>query len=456
LAPRWLGLWLKVQIAERLLQRPLDEWGPGLLSPGLGSELRKQLQTATRADASGLLERVLDPEHSAELDLALERPPLPAGLVLGIETLFERVGHAVLEGASLESEQVAALWELHSHTWVQLDAERVAPSLLCGARQPERFGSWVLAAWALSEALPTQLSHPLLHPWSSPGEVPTAALDAVHAYTEVAPHSTRAPIQRLLGRLLLRADNLVDHRLFLPNRLLSQPSYAVWLEASRQPEAIELALELAGQEAGSLAQKVWLLWSDAGNDPDVEFLTPEAALAPDFWGHMPAQVLQSLLQTAHPFVRRLPYEHLREVQFRQLLLQDHTWPDGSLAHLPRALLDAALHALCQRGDEPALEQLWRRFPAKVFVELQTRAELLDFSAVASLLNSAPPEGHTELLGWLASRVASNGVADPLSLLSRKWLQEVASQPGPQRLDAYALLADVQALLAREQSQARGT
>lgn len=438
--PRWLCLVLRRSVEQRVLQGPALGWGEALLHPGFGARIREGLESRLTDDPIGVLDAVFDLDE------------LPgAAATLAIETVFELVGQALILGEHFDGESLQVLWSMQAARWVQLDPQNVVPSTLCRHDDLQRLGSWLLSTWAISEQLEGLQTHPVLNPWVFPIDLPDRSLDAVLQF--LLDTSTQTLVRQgfaLTQRIDARAAEPIGHRLFLPGRFAMQPTAEDLVELGAHPRLQAALVDALDNQADSRMQQIWELWWSAGNDPQHPLFRPDAPHAHALWSCLPDAVLGEMLRSDHAFCKQLPYQHLTLEHFQRLVLSNHAWATEQLLHLPETLLPAAVESFAHNDKPEALAALWWSFGPKVCRTLQLLAEREDWSACAAVLNAAPITPDRELLEWVRARVEVRGIADPLSHLARPWLQRVASCSGPLRLDAFAVLSDIEARLKRVQ------
>jgi hypothetical protein len=457
-APRWLALWLKAASENELLRSPVEEWGEVLLQPHAAPSLRLRLSQRLITDSGPILDALLE----ADDDVDDVGDADDAATALVAETLFELVGTLVSQGQTVDLEQLRFLWELQARLWITLDESRVVPRVLCSPGGGDtHYGTWLLAAWALSEKLGETGALPIVAPWSDPDGLPVQALDEVHRALATPVDRARSEdlcTQRLAGYALVGRlfaavpQGLVDHSLMLlPRLILGTADWSVWQRLVDEPECLTCLLHVAGDRFARLAGTAWERWSEGGRSVGRSVLHPAEAACRRFWPHLPESVLKAMLLEHHPFISKLPYQALSADGFRLLLLGDHEIPEQGMSHLPPALLSAAVDTLARHSRAGQLEALWRHFEDSMARELVLLLEAEEWPTVRALFASAPAKPVHPVFEFVTERVESRGVADPSALLARSWLQTIASSNHPARLEGYSLLADIERRLGRVRS-----
>lgn len=418
--PRWLASWLRQLAEEQLLAGTPERWGELLLNRDSRDAVRRRLARELSREDSPLLDALL------ELD-ATDDP----SLVIALECVFEVTGHAVLRREEFSSEQLESLWAANAEQWIVLSDDRVVPRLLASPVDAARYGSWLLAAWALSETIASSIELPCVNPWAAVQQLPLAALDAVHAHLTSPAEpgedaaETLASSLSLVRRLFGSRVTQISHPLLLVPRLFEDTSWDDWETLAKHPVYLELVVQLSDDAFVELAYNAWSAWTNNGRPDGAHPLTPEESTSGRFWEHLPLEVLEEMLNEAHPFVDRAPHARLGEAQ---LLL--------------------TIRKSIERPRPQLLQRLWARHRTEVLGELLDRIEAQAWSQVDVMLANAPREPIPQLLALLRERLAQHGVSDPLPELARSWLQNVASGDHTGRLEAYSLLAEIERRLAR--------
>ncbi|HEY5955056.1 MAG TPA: hypothetical protein VIV60_00835, partial [Polyangiaceae bacterium] len=330
-------------------------WGEALLREHARLALMPKLQALAHRQPENLAEDVLE-------QVDLESP----ALVCAFETSFVLLGLSVLTGEdigettalSLLKEQSALLIE-GVHAW---PTSRTIP---CNVSLCDSPGTFFLAAWALSEHLPSSARglHAALDPWHMhlPDDHWAQVLTLVEASIGAA---LPQPPPWLLGavRLLDRIRQFVGaqvglepHPIFLAGILLDAVELGVleWgavEELHRLPYGFALLSLAVGTRkiaperlASQLMDALWAAWRSADRP------TSGSAILLD----LPAE----LTRCASP-----------ETLARWLLVEGATLPDATLESLPSAVWQAWLNEPRAVGvhDEPLWP--WRHAPPRIVAE----------------------------------------------------------------------------------------
>jgi hypothetical protein len=455
LAPRWLGLWAIQAAEDAVLNGPPEQWGEVLLNPHFASSLRQRLASELEGDSNRLLDSVLDAD---------ENETNPAHTI-AVETLFELVGLACCMGEEFDQEQLLQLWLRQGQSVIELDDGRKLPRLLCSPEQAPHYGSWLLACWAISEQLEATPDVGVPNPWKLPGQLQAADLDAIAtALRESDAASVRLGAVELFLRLLEAQDDLEptteldEHPLLAVPLALRAPSWARFRDLT--PTQVE-ELVIAGRNVDELAENVWSCWLDEHCPAEPTLVHPKFSASHHFWRRVPVRVWEELFERDHVFLAELPYEHLSPRDFEQLLAAParasrHAWRYESVALLPPELAVTAALRLAESAPI-AVRALWRTSASSLLAAMEEAANAGRDERVSALLCNAYPESPNELFTIIRNRLALRGVADPVPRCARHWLQRLSTHSGERRLEAYELLADIEARLARaKHGGARGT
>ncbi len=444
LEPRWLRCWLRQAAETAVFDAGALAWGRLLLQESTGRLMRERLTATLNNDPRRLF------------TLLLQSPPDERSIewALTVESVFELAGDAILTGTQLDDLLLMELWELQGSLVLTLD-DYATPRTGCSPADQTRYGAWLLRTWAVAEQLGTVAALPLLCPWPSPDELPTSALDAVDAYlrSEASKTVSNDPSRyavagySLVQRLFSGQRPLPAHPLFAFVRLIDSPSFGNALPLSALPHALSLLKALVRTGFPDLAEAIWQSWADGGYDAGAHVLAPSAPDAGVVWPHLPGPILSSMLRLAHEYTRCLPFPHLSMDAYRVLVLTEDALDDDALTYLPFALLAGTVETLSRRRDTERLQVLWSRFLEPVYEVLRALVETEQWRLVAPLLSAAPAELAPRALPALAERLSRSGLADPMTLLARGWLQWLSSFEHPSRVQAYQLLSEIEALLS---------
>lgn len=441
LEPRWLSLVARDAAAGGVLDASPAEWGALLLQATESESLRRRLAAELQRDGDAVLAALSPGDGNDE-----------AARVMALETTFELTGAALLAGAQFDPSSLGALWEAQAAVWLTLDAERVVPRLVASTRSAARLGAWLLSAWAISETLESASGMPMVVPWASPAELPVVALDAVLAHLEQAAGDgapttvARCAGYRLIVRLFADRRHLPSHRISRVPRALSATCWDDVRHLHDVPAAGDVLRGVLEDEFPHFAAHAFGLWFEAGADSGMHCLNPAASTARHLWPHLPLPLAATLVRHGHPFIHDIPCEVLSREVFG-LLLELPSWPDAVFEHLPHALLGNAVEILSRRRDHGGLGRLWRGFRDSLLHELTLWIEAKQWALLGPLLYSMPVTEAPQVLPLVATRLEAFGVVDPLPLVARPWLQALAAEPHPTRLQAYSLLAQIEEGLA---------
>ena len=418
LRPHWLvALGLHEALAELSRAAPA-EWGEALLRPYAADRVARVVAERAASGDTTLIDDVNDVDPGAS----------PA-LTAATELAFRAVGLATLKNGEPPVDGVETLWNQTLELAVSAPGRAPLPRIdYAGGQALLARGSYYLAAWSLSEALPAASAQgpPALCPWSQARTAPARALlDDVQAALAAQPE-LRAPAARLVGRL--PGGDAERHELELPALLVATSSLAAWTAAAASSFAAPVAAELV-RDQPTLITNVWRDWERSGR-PLLTALLQPSPLTHLLWRGAPSSALESLLER-----EPIGYAWLGPAQWQAVTLTLKSRGRAPVElelwrHLPDAELAELFDAGLFPNDEACLRLLWSRAPELVRHTLESAFFAQIAGAVGALLAAAPLDHSADLARALAADKRLGAVATPQLWELQRWLHDRVSRRAP--------------------------
>lgn len=456
LRPRWLGRWLVGRVESSIAQGTAIELGEALLNPLIATSL-----------ASRLLERLLAEDTSPIVDvLELEAEENPAQ-VMAMETVFRCAGLALLEGAELPPDELAALQDEQLGMTVRFPGAPPAPRFLhpdVPAGHILGHSLWLLAALSISEQLPQSGSSDALRPWAA-RKVPQGLLPVLDGISTGLPSmSTRWALGAflLVGRLRDALGDLAEgmHPLEQPARIIEEASHEVlrWATVrglSRVAHAVPCLPAVAKKRGASwetAARALWHAWVEDGCDPEgVEIFAGAAAcdLLPYLPPQLEAAAFSCLWEKLDPSL--LGTSQLKG--FAAFCQSRAEGPEKRLLSCVTSHQAGNLFASFAPQTGEGARLAWRRFPEETAAVLDRLLSASWPPGTYPLLAEVPAERVSRLITRL-EELDLDAAREADLLMLRRWLHQVVARRTGGFAEAYRLLAVLERDLAHVES-ARG-
>jgi hypothetical protein len=434
LRPHWLVELGLNEALQELAQSTPGEWGEALLRPHAAARVARAVVARTARAEAALIEDVSELEPS-------ESPALCAAT----ELAFRAVGLSVLASGEMPGDGAEQLWKQALELCVIAPGETPRPRIEYAVGQGLLArGSYYLAAWALSEALPSapRATSPALYPWA--GAAPAAAralLDEVQYALEALPELT-LPAALLVGRL--PGGGEPQHALELPSALVSSGKLDTWNAVLQRPLAARVVAELMQSDAG-LAQRLWRDWETSGR---ATLPAPASSeLFAPFWRHAPRSALEALLERDELDFTSLSAEQWRVVV--DALLRRRTAPPATelWVNLPARELVLLLDAALWPDDAACLRLIWKREPELMMRALESSFFEQPTRGARALLASVPDAQSAELAARLSADARLGSLTTQRLWELQAFLHGRVGERGAGWRAAYAALARLERRLA---------